>query len=119
MPTRGQVKDIGRGISHKTHIVGDWLAGYTFSDIQYRRWHSIASIERYCGDFLRVLRLHTQGMGATEIRICIGLSERLICEYLDLYRESDPDCVQLEQLLATPDSATDEPAVAKRGRWLP
>jgi hypothetical protein len=118
VPTRGQVKDIGRGVSHKAHIVGDWLRGYTFSDIKHRRWYSIASIERYCGDFLRIVRLHTQGMEVTEIRICTGLSERLIQEYLELYRAADPDSVQLAQLLTPPDSAMDDPAVVKRGRWL-
>jgi biotin operon repressor len=51
VPTRGQIKDIGKGVSRKTQIVGDWLAGYTFSQIKHRRWHSIHSIERYCADF--------------------------------------------------------------------
>jgi hypothetical protein len=118
VPTRGQVKDIGRGVSHKAQIVGDWLAGYTFSDIKLRRWHSIASIGRYCDDFLRVIRLHTQGVDLAEIRICTGLSERLIREYLDLYGKVDPDNPQLGQLLTTPHSATKDLAVVKRGRWL-
>jgi hypothetical protein len=41
IPTRGQVKDIGKGVSHKAQIVGDYLAGYTFSDIGWRRRHSL------------------------------------------------------------------------------
>ncbi|MBU1878480.1 MAG: DUF1670 domain-containing protein, partial [Chloroflexi bacterium] len=60
VPTRGQVKDIGRGVSHKTQIVGDWLAGYTFSQIKRRRWHTVGSIARYCSDFQRVVRLHVR-----------------------------------------------------------
>jgi len=118
VPTRGQVKDIGRGVSHKAQIVGDWLAGYTFSEIQRRRWHSISSIERYCGDFSRVVRLHTYGLAVAEIRISIGLSERLIQEHLDLYAKVGPTNAQIEQLLTTPSTTTEAPAEVKRGRWL-
>ena len=118
VPTRGQVKDIGRGVSHKAHIVGDWLAGYTFSEIQRRRCHSISSIERYCGDFLRVVRLHAYGLAVVEIRISSGLSERLIQEHLDLYAQVGPSNAQIEQLLTMPSTTTEAPAEVKRGRWL-
>ena len=118
VPTRGQVKDIGRGVSHKVHIVGDWLAGYTFSEIQRRRWHSLGSIERYCAAFLRVVRLHTHGLTVVEMRLSTGLSEPLIQEYLDLYAQAGPTNAQLEQVLTSPSPATEIPAVIKRGHWL-
>ena len=118
VPTRGQVKDIGRGVSHKVHIVGDWLAGYTFSEIQRRRWHSLGSIERYCAAFLRVVRLHTHGLTVAEMRLSTGLSEPLIQEYLDLYAQAGPTNAQLEQVLTSPSPATEIPAVIKRGHWL-
>ena len=118
VPTRGQIKDIGRGVSHKAQIVSDWLAGYTFSEIQRRRCHGTGSIERYCDDFLRVARLHTHGLTVTEIRISTGLSERLIQEYLGLYAQVDPTNAQLAQLLTPPSTATEMPAEVKRGRWL-
>jgi len=118
VPTRGQIKDIGKGVSHKTSIVGDWLAGYTFSQIKERRWHSIHSIERYCSDFQRVLRLHERGLSMTEIRIGTGLSERLIGEYLDLYEAVGSENTQVQRLLSEPDPATETPAEIKRGAWL-
>jgi hypothetical protein len=118
VPTRGQIKDIGKGISHKAHIVGDWLAGYTFSQIKQRRWHSIHSIERYCSDFQRVVRLHVRGLSVADIRISTGLSERLIGEYLDLYEAAGPDNERLQRLLTEPDPATEVPAEIKRGAWL-
>ena len=62
VPTRGQIKDIGKGISHKACIVSDWLAGYTFSQIKRRRWHSISSIERYCLDSECVKILHCRSL---------------------------------------------------------
>ena len=118
VPTRGQMKDIGRGVSHKTCIVRDWLTGYTFSEIKKRRWHTLGSIERYCLDFQRVSRLHAHGLSVGEIRVSTGLSERLVQEYLDLYDEAGPDNSRLKQLLSEPNTATEEPAEAKRGVWL-
>jgi len=118
VPTRGQVKDIGKGISHKTQIVEDWLAGYTFSEIQQRRRHSISSIGRYCSDFQRVIRLHVQGLSLADIRLGTGLSERLIGEYLDLYAAVGPDNRQIQRLVSKPEAATEAPAEIKRGGLL-
>jgi biotin operon repressor len=118
VPTRGQIKDIGKGISHKGQIVQDWLAGYTFSQIKQRRWHSVHSIERYCLDFQRVIRLHKRDLKMADIRLSTGLSERLIKEYLVLYEEAGPDNVQILQLLAEPDPETEIPAQVKRGALL-
>jgi biotin operon repressor len=118
VPTRGQIKDIGKGISHKGQIVQDWLAGYTFSQIKQRRWHSVHSIERYCLDFQRVIRLHKRDLKMADIRLSTGLSERLIKEYLALYEEAGPDNVQILQLLAEPDPETEIRAQVKRGTLL-
>jgi len=118
VPTRGQIKDIGKGVSHKTQIVGDWLAGYTFTQIEQKRWHSIGSIERYCSDFARVVCLHVKGLSKTEIRISTDLSERLIGEYLDLYTAVGPENDHLQRLLTEPDPATERPAEIKRGGLL-
>jgi hypothetical protein len=118
VPTRGQVKDIGKGVSHKARIVGDWLAGYTFSQIKQRRRHSIHSIERYCSDFQRVVRLYVHGLSVAEMRISTGMSERLIKEYLALYETEGIENEQIKLLLNEPDPATDTPAEIKRGAWL-
>jgi len=118
VPTRGQVKDIGKGVSHKGRIVGDWLAGYTFSEIEQRRRHSVASIERYCADFQRVVRLHVHGLSVAEMRISTGMSEHLIKEYLTLYETEGIENEQIKLLLNEPDPATDAPAEIKRGAWL-
>lgn len=118
VPTRGQIKDIGRGVSHKTQIVSDWLAGYTFSQIKSRRWHALTSIERYCRDFQRVARLSAHGLSIAEIRRGTGLSERLIGEYLALCQATGADNERLRQLLAEPDETTETPAEVKRGAWL-
>lgn len=118
VPTRGQIKDIGKGVSHKTQIVSDWLGGYSFSQIKQRRWHSIQAIERYCTDFQRVARLHQRGLSLADMRLSTGLSERLLKEYLTLYEQGGSDPQRLAQLLAEPAPETQPAAVIKRGAWL-
>ena len=118
VPTRGQVKDIGKGVSHKTQIVQDYLAGYTFSEIEWRRRHSAGAIGRYCQDFVRVVRLRQKQLTVADIRRTTGLSERLITEYLALYEEDAPDNDRLQLLLAEPHPATANPAEIKRGSLI-
>jgi hypothetical protein len=119
VPTRGQVKDIGKGVSHKVQIVGDYLAGYTFSEIERHRHHSIGAIRRYCDDFVRIIRLHEQGVSLLAIRSATGLSERLIQEYLILYQHCPAANDRLQILLGAPTTATATPAEIKRGRLMP
>jgi biotin operon repressor len=118
IPTREQVKDIGKGLSHKIQIVRDYLAGYTFSDIEMRRRHTIPSIHRYCRDFGRVVTLWAKSLSVNDIRQATGLSERLIQQYIALYQETQSDNLPLQRLLQEPNLATAEPALIKRGAWL-
>jgi biotin operon repressor len=118
IPTRGQVKDIGKGVSHKRQIVQDYLAGYTFSEIQWRQRHSVSSIRRYCQDFVRVVRLQHKQFSLADMRRTTGLSERLIGQYLDLYEQCDPDNDRLQLLLSEPHPATEQPAEIKRGALI-
>lgn len=47
VPTRGQVRDIGPGVSHKAKVVQLYLWGLQFTDIEQRTGHSEGSIRRY------------------------------------------------------------------------
>jgi hypothetical protein len=118
VPTRGQVKDIGKGVSHKRQIVQDYLAGYTFSEIERRQRHSISSIRRYLRDFVRIIRLQAKGFTVTEIRWVTGVSERLVEEYQALYKNCSPTNDRLQGLLADAEAIPETPAEIKRGRWL-
>lgn len=117
-PTRGQVKDIGKGVSHKRQIVTDYLAGYTFSEIERRQRHSVNSINRYCRDFTRVVRLQNQDFSTTEISRVTRLSERLVAQYQELYATCDPNNNRLQMLLADTETVPSKPATIKRGCWL-
>ena len=84
VPLRGVVKDIGSS-SHKSKIVELYLKGYTPTKIQRLTRHSLQSIERYIKDFSRVSILTKREESLDNIRLIIGISERLVKEYQDLF----------------------------------
>jgi hypothetical protein len=90
VPTRGMVKQVGRGQSHKAKIVEMYLGGMTYSAIVRRARHTASAIKRYVESFGRVAVLWEKGVHeAQEISYIIGVSERLAQEYLDLRARYD------------------------------
>jgi len=84
--TRGWVKGVGRGQTHKVHIIELWLDREGYDKIA--RWvhHSPQAIQRYVSTFLRVVALHRQGMGEEEIAFLTQSSARLVKDYLGVYQ---------------------------------
>ena len=76
VPTRGQIKDIGPGLSHKARVVQLYLWGLQFTDIEARTRHSEGSIRRYLADFRQIAALHVRGAAVAEIRAATGRSSR-------------------------------------------
>jgi len=100
VPTRGHMKDIGKGVSHKAKIVREYLKGYTYPEIRTRTHHSDESIERYIRDFSRVIYLHEKEEPVIRIRQVTRLSESLVREYLQIYKKfSYTDCPRLKEIL--------------------
>ncbi len=95
IPTRGLIKDIGRGVSHKCKIIELYLQMYTETEIVDRSGHTYESIEAYIKEFARVVVLSESGLNAVMIRQVTGRSMTLVNAYLDLYRKYDenPDYV--------------------------
>lgn len=101
VPTRGLIKDIGRGVSHKGQIVELYLQLYTETEIVERTGHSYESIEAYLKEFARVVALASQGLNAVMIRRVTGRSMALVNCYLEIYRKYDNDAdyvFRMEQL---------------------
>jgi predicted ArsR family transcriptional regulator len=94
LTTRGQLKGIGRGQTHKAQIVGRWLRGETYDQIQLHTRHSLTSIKRYVQSFVRVADLHRQGFGDGEIALVLEMSAYLVREYLTLYHQHDESVYQ-------------------------
>jgi CRP-like cAMP-binding protein len=107
LPTRGNLKGIGRGQTHKGQIVGRWLRGETYDQIALHTRHSLSCIQRYVQTFARVIQLHRQSFALGETSLALQISEALVQEYLAVYRQNDtPFCrqrlqQQLERLSGT------------------
>ena len=84
--TRGQIKGIGRGKSHKVAIVELYLQRYTYSQISRRTRHSPFAIKRYLTTFARVINLTKRRISPQEIAFLLGISPYLTEEYLRLYQ---------------------------------
>lgn len=104
VPTRGQIRDIGPGVSHKCQIVQLYLWGLQFTEIETRTRHSEGSIRRYLADFRQIAALYARGASIPEIRAATSRSASLIAEYIGLYeraRREFPAAPRLQDLLDT------------------
>jgi hypothetical protein len=99
LPTRGNLKGIGRGQTHKALIVGRWLRGETYDQIARMTHHSVVSVQRYVQTFCRVIQLQEQGLSADEIALLLQIGWPLVAEYQAIYPEHDTPFVR-ERLTA-------------------
>ena len=102
VPTRGQIRDIGPGVSHKAQVVQLYLWGLQFTDIEARTRHSEGSIRRYLLDFRQIAALYARGASIPEIRAPTGRSAKVIAEYIAIYeraRREFPAAPRLYELL--------------------
>lgn len=87
LPLRGNVMDIGPGLTHVRQIISLYLQGYTETEIKHRTSHSYESIEEYVRAFSTVVTLADRGMPAPLIRQAMRCSAKLVETHLALYRE--------------------------------
>jgi Protein of unknown function (DUF1670) len=89
LPTRGNLRGIGRGQTHKALIVGRWLAGESYDQIARQSHHSLSSVQRYMQAFLRVMQLHRQGLAVVEIALLLQIGQPLVKQYLAIYNQQE------------------------------
>ena len=89
LPTRGNLKGIGRGQTHKAQIVRRWLQGETYDQVAYHTHHSLTCVKRYIQTFARVVQLQQKGFTPGEISLALQVSRPLVAEYLKLYEQND------------------------------
>jgi len=89
LPTRGKLKGIGRGQTHKAQIVGRWLRGETYDQIARRTHHSLTCVKRYVQAFARVINLQQKGLTTAEISLLLQISTHLVDDYLAIYTQND------------------------------
>ena len=103
VPTRGQQKDIGPGVSHKVEAVRLFMERRTYTEIERRLKHSLTAIKRYILTFSRVAYLTEKGYTTKEIAFLVQVSERLTRDYQALYRKYKGDRAykdRLDEILA-------------------
>lgn len=89
LPSRGYLKGIGRGQSHKAQIVSRWLKGESYDQLERHTRHTGGSIRRYVQTFLRVLQLRRQGFEDAQIAMLVQIGQPLVQEYLTIWKEND------------------------------
>ena len=83
--SRGQLKGVGRGQTHKVRIIELWLDREGYDKIARWLHHSPQAIKRYVSTFLRIVVLHRQEMPDEEIAFLTQSSVRLVKDYLRVY----------------------------------
>jgi len=88
LPSRGEVRDIGRGVSHKIPVIRKYVQDLSFSRISRELGnHGISSMARYLNHFALVMILEDRRLTPAQMQSVVGISENLIEEYRALYAE--------------------------------
>ena len=91
LPTRGNIHDIGPGITHKGIIVRKKLEKKSTSQIAKETNHSPEAVDRYIRDYGRVKMLIGKRMTVEEISYATGISRGVVEQYKDLYELENSD----------------------------
>jgi len=91
LPTRGNIHDIGPGITHKGIIVRKKLEKKSTSQIAKETNHSPEAVDRYICDYGRVKMLIGKRMTVEEISYATGISRGVVEQYKDLHELENSD----------------------------
>lgn len=89
LATRGRVKGVGRGQTHKVKIIELWLNRVSYDQIARQVYHSPQAIKRYVSTFLRMVVLQRQGTVVSDIAFLTSSSARLVTDYLALAQAAE------------------------------
>lgn len=124
LPSRGEIQDMGRGVSHKVPVIRRYIQDLSFTRIAYELGnHGIESMARYLRHFAQVMVLEERGLTPAQMQSVLGISQKLIGEYRTLYQELNvPEhqrsLKRLQQAVFAPARAASSPeeeAALKRG----
>jgi len=87
LPTRGQQKDIGPGITHRAIAIKLWLEGNEPVSVAQHIKHSVEAVENYLQKFKRVAFLKQKGFTDFEIALTVGISVYATKTFSQLYEE--------------------------------
>lgn len=115
LPSRGYLKGIGRGQTHKARIIRRWLQGATYDQLVRDTRHALSSIRRYVATFVRVLQFHQQGFEPPQIAHLVQIGLPLVQEYLALWAENETPATR-ERLADQLQRFSKRKPVPKRGQ---
>jgi hypothetical protein len=84
IPTRGNKKDIGPGITHRQKAVELYIRGKDALSISRDLKHSLRAIERYIQTFCRVIYCQSRLQNTLKTALVVGISVCAVNRYLDL-----------------------------------
>lgn len=87
VPTRGTVKDIGPGVTHREIAIRLWLEGKEPTEVAHHIHHSLKATENYLEKFKRVAYLRRKGFTEFEISRTVGISVSAARTFQELYSE--------------------------------
>ncbi len=85
VPTRGTVKDIGPGVTHKEQAIRLWIEGKEPTEVATAIHHSIRATEIYLEKFKRVAYLRTKGCTVHETARIVGMSIASTHTFVDIF----------------------------------
>lgn len=93
VPTRGQQKDIGPGVTHRVLAVSLFLEDKEPLEIARTIKHSLRAVERYIDTFCRVVYCQRKFRNNLKTSLVVGVSVATVNTYLKLHTDSceDPD----------------------------
>ena len=87
VPTRGTVKDIGPGVTHKAMAIRLWLEGKEPTEVAQHIHHSLKATEAYLEKFKRVAYLVEKGFTLHEVARVVGISTAATGTFRDIHAE--------------------------------
>lgn len=87
LPTRGQQKDIGPGVSHRALAIRLWLEGKEPVAVARDIKHSMGAVENYLQKFKRVAFLKGRQFNDFEIALTVGISVYAAKTFSQIYED--------------------------------
>lgn len=98
VPTRGQIKDIGPGVTHRVKAISLFLQEKEPVEIARAIKHSLTAVERYIDTFCRVVYCQRMFRNNLKTALVVGVSMATVNTYLTLHADACEDPAYRERI---------------------
>jgi len=98
VPTRGQQKDIGPGVTHRVRTLQLFLEGKESTEIARQLKHSLTAIERYIDTFCRIVYCQRKFRNNLQTALVVGVSVSAVNTYLEVHTQACEDSRYREKI---------------------